>query len=75
MLGALWLAAPARGSAQDAALLDPALAAPTPAALPAPAAPAVSPRYFFYHPELEYGSAARFGPTNVVLNRGFSTLV
>ena len=70
LLGALWLATPASGSAQDAAV-----AGATPSAPLSAVAPAVSSEYFFYHPEIEYGSAARFGPTNVVLNRGFSTLV
>jgi hypothetical protein len=33
-----------------------------------------APRYYFYRPELAYGSAAQFSPLNVLATRGFSTL-
>lgn len=50
---------------------------PDPVVAPADSARSTpaKPRYVFYRPERDYGSAAWFGPTNVVLNRGFSTLV
>jgi hypothetical protein len=82
-LAVVWLAAPPVARGQDAAAsFDgpgvPAAAAPadslSSAALPLPT-PRTQPKYIFYRPEIDYGSAAQFGPASVVLNRGFSTFV
>ena len=55
-------------------------AEPVSAAPPDSAAAAAQPKlagspYLFHQPQLGYGSAARFSPLSVVLDRGFSTLM
>ena len=37
--------------------------------------PVTEPPYLFYRPDLGYGSAARFSPLSILLDRGFSTLM
>jgi hypothetical protein len=50
--------------------------APPPDAPPeVPVSTATQPLYFFHRPDLEFGSAARFSPLSVLLDRGFSTLM
>jgi hypothetical protein len=73
-LAQLLLARP--GSAQENGNAGGPLAAPDSAspASPAAAADAEGARYYFYRPDLPYGSTGQLSPLNVLATRGFSTL-
>jgi hypothetical protein len=77
LLGLLLAASPARAQVveDDASHANAAPDITSPTEATTPSVPATEPRYFFHQPELGYGSAARFSPLSVLLDRGFSTLM